>query len=150
MNYGEYPYSFSDDVLSGLLDTVKEDHPDISHMICSGARLRLMNIDSWICDYVIVGFIKTDTPILKVHDSYIVQIGEEDSLNQLMKETFNEVTKKACIEVKFNQNLTQKQLYAHAAQDRVCFLDMFQSLFKGSPTNGYQRRLERHREYFGQ
>ena len=107
-----------------------------------------MNIDSRICDYVIADFVKTDTPILTVHDSFIVQIGEEDRLNQLMKEAFNEVTKKARIKVKFNQNLTKTQLYAHGAQDRDWFLDMFQSLFKGSPTNGYQRRLERHREYF--
>ena len=97
-----------------------------------------------------VDFVRTDTPILTVHDSFIVQIGEEDRLNQLMKEAFNEVTKKARIKVKFNQNLTKTQLYAHRAQDRDWFLDMFQSLFKGSPTNGYQRRLERHREYFRQ
>jgi hypothetical protein len=150
LNYREYPYSFPDDVLSQLLDTIKEHHPDISHMICSGAGLRLMNIDSRICDYVIADFVRTDTPTLTVHDSFIVQIGEEDRLNQLMKEAFNEVTKKARIKVKFNQNLTKTQLYAHGAQYRDWFLDMFQSLFKGSPTNGYQRRLERHREYFRQ
>jgi hypothetical protein len=78
------------------------------------------------------------------------QIRATDRLNQVMKEAFNEVTKKARIKVKFNQNLTKTQLYAHGAQDRDWFLAMFQSLFKGSPTNGYQRRLERHREYFGQ
>jgi hypothetical protein len=119
-------------------------------MICSGAGLRLMNIESRICDYVISDFVKTDTPILTVHDSFIVQIGVENSLNQLMKEAFNEVTKKARIKVKFNQNLTKAQLYAHGAQNRDWFLDMFQSLFKGNLTNGYQRRLERHRKYFGQ
>jgi hypothetical protein len=119
-------------------------------MICSGAGLRLMNIDSRICDYVIADFVRTDTPILTVHDSFIVQIGEEDRLNQLMKEAFEDVTHKVGIKVKYNQNLTKTQLYAHGAQDRDWFLDMFQSLFKGNPTNGYQRRLERHREYFGQ
>jgi hypothetical protein len=67
-----------------------------------------------------------------------------------MKEAFNEVTKKARIKVKFNPNLTKKQLYARGAQDRDWFLDVFQSLFKGNPTTGYQRRLERHRKYFGQ
>jgi hypothetical protein len=150
LNYREYPYSFPDDVLSELLDTIKENHPDISHMICSGAGLRLMNIDSRICDYIIADFVRTSTPILTVHDSFIVPIGEEDRLNQLMKEAFNEVTKKARIKVKFNPNLTKKQLYARGAQDRDWFLDVFQSLFKGNPTNGYQRRLERHRKYFGQ
>jgi hypothetical protein len=150
LNYREYPYEFPNVVLSELLDTIKEQHPDISHLICSGAGLRLMNIDSRICDYVIAGFVKTDTPILTVHDSFIVPIGHEDRLNQLMEEAFNEVTEKARIKVKFNQNLTKTQLYAHGAQDRDWFLDMFQSLFKSKPTNGYQRRLERHREHFGQ
>ena len=150
LDYDKYPYEFSNDVLSELLDTIKEQHPDISHLICSDAGLRLMNIDSRICDYVIAGFVKTDTPILTVHDSFIVPIGHEDRLNQLMKEAFNEVTEKARIKVKFNQNLTKTQLYAHGAQDRDWFLDMFQSLFKSNPTNGYQRRLERHRKHFGQ
>ena len=150
LNYREYPYSFPDDMLLELLDTIKEHHPNISHMICSGAGLRLMNIDSRICDYVISDFVKTDTPILTVHDSFIVQIGEENRLNQLMKEAFNEVTKKARIKVKSHQNRTKTQLYAHGAQDRGWFLDMFQSLFKGNSTNGYQRKLERHRKYFGQ
>jgi hypothetical protein len=109
-----------------------------------------MNIDSRICDYIIADFVRTSTPILTVHDSFIVPIGEEDRLNQLMKEAFEDVTNKVGIEVKFNQNLTKKQLYAHGAQDRDWFLDKFQSLFKGNPTNGYQRRLERHRKYFGQ
>ena len=73
LNYREYPYSFPDDMLSELLDTIKEHHLGISHMICIGAGLRLMDIDGRICDYVISDFVKTDTPILTVHDSFIVQ-----------------------------------------------------------------------------
>ena len=133
-----------------LLDTIKEHHPNISHLICSGAGLRLMNIDSRICDYVIADFVKTDTPIMTVHDSFIVQIGEEDRLNQLMKEAFEDVTYKVGIKAKFNQNLTRTQLYAHGAQDRDWYLRMANWITKGSPTIGYQSRLERHREYFGQ
>jgi hypothetical protein len=150
LNYKEYPYSFPDEVLSELLNTIKEHHPTISHMICSGAGLRLMNIDSRICDYVIADFVKTDTPILTVHDSFIVQIGEKDRLNQLMKEAFEDVTHKVGIKAKFNQNLTKTQLYAHGAQDRDWFLRMISWMGKGNPTNGYQRRLKRHREHFGQ
>ena len=112
-------------MLSELLNTIKEHHLDISYVICSAARLRPKNIDSRICDYVIADFVKTDTPILTVHDSFIVQIGEEDRLNQLMKESFNEVTKKAPIKVKFNQSLTKTQLYAHGALDGDWFLHMF-------------------------
>ncbi|MDA7561894.1 hypothetical protein N8860_09120 [Alphaproteobacteria bacterium] len=150
LNYREYPYSFPDNVLSELLDTIKENHPDISHMICSGAGLRLMNIDSRICDYVIADFVRTDTPILTVHDSFIVPIGEENRLNQLMKEAFEDVTYKVGIKAKFNQNLTQTQLSVHGAQDRDWYLRMVNWIIKGSPTIGYQSRLERHRKHFGQ
>ena len=150
LDYDKYPYEFLNDVLSELLDTIKEHHQAISHLICSGAGLRLMNIDSRICDYVIADFVRTDTPILTVHDSFIVPIGHENRLNQLMKEAFEDVTHKVGIKAKFNQNLTKTQLYVHGAQDRDWFLRMISWMGKGNPTNGYQRRLARHRKYFGQ
>ena len=75
--------------------------------------------------------------------------GEEDRLLQLMKEAFEHVTYKTGIKAKFNDNLTKKQLYAHGAQDRNWFLGMIDTLRKGDPTDGYKRRLERHREHFG-
>ena len=150
LDYDKYPYEFPNDVLSELLDTIREHHPAISHLICSGVGLRLMNIDSRICDYVIADFVRTDTPILTVHDSFIVPIGYEDRLNQLMKEAFEDVTLKVGIKAKYNQNLTQTQLSVHGAQDRDWYLRMVGWITKGNPTNGYQRRLERHREHFGQ
>ena len=149
LNYKEYPYSFPDDVLSELLDAIKEHRLDISHMICSGAGLKLMNIDSRICDYVIADFLKTDTPILIAHDSFIVPIGHEVRLDQLMQEAFRQVAMKASIKAKFNQNLTDTHLYEHSLKKRGWFLDMLQSLFKSMPTNSYQRRLQRHVEHFG-
>jgi hypothetical protein len=148
LNYSDYPYSFPDDVLSELLTCIKEHHSDVAHLICSGAGLRLMNIDSRICEYVIADFIQTHTPILTVHDSFIVPFGEEDRLNQLMKEAFKQVTQKVGIKVKFNENLTKQQLHIHGAQDRNWFLSMIETLRKGDPTDGYKRRLERHREHF--
>ena len=92
-----------------------------------------MNIDSRICEYVIADFVRTNTPILTVHDSFIVPFEEEDRLLQLMKEAFKRVTKKKGIKAKFNDNLTKKQLYAHGAQDRNWFLDMVSFINKGSP-----------------
>ena len=150
LNYNIYPYTFPDDSLLELLNMIKEYHPAIGHLICSGAGSRLTNIDSRICDYVIADFVMTDTPILSVHDGFIVPIGEEDRLHQLMKEAFNEITSKARIEVEYNQNLTKARLYAHNSQHGDWFSGVFQSLFRGAPTNGYKRRLERHREHFGQ
>ncbi len=148
LDYTAYPYSFPDDVLSELLTTIKEGHPDIAHLICSGAGLRLMNIDSRICEYVIADFIQTNTPILTVHDSFIVPFGEEDRLHSLMKEAFEYVTGKVNIKAKFNQNLTKKQLYGHGAQDRNWFLDMIASIQRPDMAKGYAERWHRHREYF--
>ena len=54
----------------------KNVSPRYKFTICTGAGLRLMNTDSRICEYVIADF-KTDTPILTVHDSFIVPFGEE-------------------------------------------------------------------------
>ena len=149
LNYKEYPYSFPDDVLTELLQTIKEHHPDIKHLICSGAGLRLMNIDSQICEYVISDFVKRDVPILTVHDSFIVPFGEEDNLNRLMKEAFNEVTNSLGVKVKYNENLTKTQLYAHGTQDRNWFLDMIDYLRKGNPSKGYLHRWNRHKIAFG-
>jgi len=148
LNYKAYPYTFPDEVLSELLDTIKQGHPDIAHLICSGAGLKLMNIDSRICEYVIADFVRTDTPILTVHDSFIVPFGEEDRLLQLMKEAFEHVTHKTSIKAKFNDNLTKKQLYAHGAQDRNWFLDMVSFVNKGGPSKGYMKRFERHKSFY--
>ena len=85
---------------------------------------------------------------LTVHDSFIVPFEEEDRLLRLMKEAFKRVTKKKGIKAKFNDNLTKKQLYAHGAQDRNWFLDMISFVNKGSPSQGYIKRLTRHREHY--
>jgi len=92
--------------------------------------------------------VRTDTLILTVHDRFIVPFEEEDRLLQLMKEAFKRVTKKKGIKAKFNDNLTKRQLYAHGAQDRNWFLDMISIINKGSPSQGYFKRLTRHREHY--
>ena len=107
-----------------------------------------MNIDSRICEYVIADFVRTDTPILTVHDSFIAPFEEEDRLLQLMKEAFKKVTKKKGVKAKFNDNLTKKQFFAHGAQDRNWFLDMVSFINKGSPSQRYLKRLEKHRQHY--
>ena len=116
--------------------------------MCSFAGLKLMNIDSRICEYVITDFVRNDTPILTVHDSFIVPFGEEDRLLRLMKEAFEHVTYRTGIKAKFNDNLTKKQLHTHAAQDRNWFLDMVSFLREGSPSKGHLKRFERHRRHY--
>ena len=148
LNYREYAYSFPDEVLAELLDTIRTHHSDIKHLICSGAGLRLMKKDSRICEHVISEFLKTDTPILTVHDSFIVQIGAEDKLHQAMRDAIEVVTYQTSSKVKYNENLTKTHLYALGAQDRNWQLDMIGSVIKGNPTKGYLERYERHKLFF--
>ena len=42
----------------------------------------LMNIDSKIAEYFIKDFVRTDTPILTVHDRFIIPFREEDRLEK--------------------------------------------------------------------
>ncbi len=151
LDYDKYPYSFPDEVLAELLENIKQTHPKVAHMICSGAGLMLMNMDSRIAEYIIRDFVKTDTPILTVHDSFIVPIGEEDRLDNLMKEAFNEVTKKNKVKVKFNKNMTLKginQFKFSTGPDREYYLNSMNFIAEGNPTKGYLSRWNNHKSYF--
>ena len=44
--------------------------------------------------------------------------------NELMKEAFTLITSKLHIQMKWNDNLMQCQLYTHGAQDKDFYLDM--------------------------
>ena len=148
LDYIAYPYSFPDDVLSELLDGIKDRHPKISHLICSGAGLRLMNLDAKMCEYVIEKFVERDTPILTVHDSFIVPFGAERQLDRVMKEAFEHVSYKTKIRAKYNQNLTEEQLYAGRAIDRDWYLDRLSVVTKPEMAKGYQVRMERHTQSY--
>ena len=144
LDYTAYPYRFPDDVLSELLEGIKDRHPKISHLICCGAGLRLMNLDSHIYEYVIEEFVERDTPILTVHDSFIVPFGTERQLERVMKEAFEYVTKQRHVKAKYNQNLTETQLYAGRAVDRDWYLDMISMVSQPKMAKRYQLRMERH------
>jgi len=107
-----------------------------------------MNLDSRICEYVIADFVQTNTPILTVHDSFIVPFGENDRLHQLMKEAFEAITQKTKINVKYNENLTKQQWYVHGAQDRNFFYDVYLNIFKNKSANGYKIRQINHIKHF--
>ena len=51
-----------------------------------------MNLDAKMCEYVIKKFVERDTPILTVHDSFIVPFGTELQLDRVMEEAFKHVT----------------------------------------------------------
>ena len=144
-------YSFPDEKLSEILQSIKDKHPKIKHLINTGAGLELMNIDSKIAEYIIKDFVQTDTPILTVHDSFIVPFGEEDRLERLMKKAFVYVTNKDRIKVKFNKNRTLVQVNQFkftTGPDRDYYLDNMHFVNESVSTEGYRKRLERHRRHY--
>ena len=90
----------------------------------------------------------TDTPILCVHDSLIVQFGEEDRLEKLMKQAFFEVTNYENIKIKFNNNLTKKAWGYSKFLDRQYYLDLLKVINNPVSADGYNRRMERHYIHF--
>ena len=107
-----------------------------------------MNLDSCICEYVIEKFVERDTPILTVHDSFIVPFGSERELDRVMKEAFEHVTYQQHVKAKYNQNLTEAQLYAGRAVDRDFYLDMISMISQPEMAKGYRVRMERHQAVY--
>mgnify|MGYP001310425248 FL=1 len=103
-----------------------------------------MNLDAKMCEYVIENFVERDTPILTVHDSFIVPFGTERQLDRVMKEAFERVTNQRHVKAKYNQNLTEAQLYAGRAVDRDFYLDMLSAVRQPEMAKGYRLRMERH------
>ena len=147
LDYKEYPYSFPDKVLNKLLKDIKLLHPKIAHLICSGAGLELMNLDGRMVEFIIKDFVKTNTPILTIHDSFIVQFGAEDRLHDLMNAAFSIISKQEKIKVKYNQNITKIQLFTSQHMDRDFYLDMFEHIANGSPSEGYEQRMQRYYDW---
>ena len=147
-DYETMPYEFTNERLSEILSNIKKEHHPIALKICSGEGIKLMNYDSMIVEYILDDFIKRETPILTVHDSFVVQLGEENRLHELMKEAFDRVMKVNKVKVKYNKNITKQDLYSSRHLDYDYFIDMFFHLTKGSPTKGYIRRMERHNQYY--
>ena len=65
-----------------------------------------------------------------------------------MKEAFEHVTYKTKIQAKYNQNLTEAQLYAGRAVDRDFYLDMISMVSRPEIAKGYRLRMERHQRHF--
>ena len=103
-----------------------------------------------MCEYVIEWFVEQDIPILTVHDSFVVPMGTERQLDRVMKEAFKRITKQRHVKAKYNQNLTEAQLYAHEATDRNWFLDMIEVIRKPDMAKGYRLRMERHRTVYSE
>ena len=79
--------------LSWMLNALKRKHSPIAHKLASGAGIDLMYVDSQIAEKIISTFIyDCKCPILTVHDSFVVPIGSDRILQQVMESAFTAVT----------------------------------------------------------
>ena len=64
-----------------------------------------------------------------------------------MKKAFSHISKQEIVKVKYNKNITKKQLYSSQHLDRDFYLDTFTHVTKGNPTKGYKDRMKSHYEW---
>ena len=77
--------SYTDDLLTTLLDTFLMAHEPIGHYLCTDKGVELMAIDGNITTRIIKYFTVRKVPILTVHDSYILSSEHERALMEAMK-----------------------------------------------------------------
>jgi len=145
---GDLKYKFTDNVLSKTLDSIKAKHSMIADQIATGAGTVLMNLDGKIVEFVIKRFLQSNTPVLSVHDSFIVQTSQRDKLQTAMKDAWVFVTGQEV--TKYKQNLPLHQdAAAWKNLDFGFYLDAVAALPKAqSRTAGYLNRLNKHNKFF--
>jgi hypothetical protein len=144
---GSVKYKFTDDALGKMLDSIKAKHPMIADQIATGAGTVLMNLDGRIVEFVIKHFLTSNTPVLSVHDSFIVQTSQRDRLLTAMKDAWVFVTEQT--ETKYKQNVPIYQdAVAWRHLDRDFYLDRMSELTTTKRTTGYLNRLNKHNMFF--
>ena len=144
---------FNDEVLGEILQGIKQEHPLIEDMLASGAGIDLQYVDSQIAELIIRKFTERATPLLTIHDSFVVPFGLEEQLEKLMSEVFYEVTGKENITVKFNKNVTQnyyRQFMQYpTGPDADYAIRARREHVNPDTTSGYNLRYDRHKKHYG-
>ena len=140
-------YSFTDDALGAILDSIKARHTKIADQIATGAGTVLMNLDSRIVEFVVRRFLDHNSVVLSVHDSFIVIERHRDRLLAAMKDAWVFVTEQT--EIKYKQNVPIYQdAVAWRHLDRDFYLDRMEDLTTPKRTTGYLNRLNKHNKFF--
>lgn len=89
---GSNEKKLTNEQLSELLESLKLKHSRVADQLASSVGISLMKTDSDITAKIIGHFVNSDVPILAIHDSYLVPLGYEYELMDVMKNAFTEVT----------------------------------------------------------
>ena len=144
---GGKAFKFENSVLSKMLDSIKARHPQIAHQLGKDVGKTLMNLDGQIVDFVIKRFLDSNTPILSVHDSFIVPWSQRDKLASAMQDAFASVTDNKDIVYKQSLPIYQDAV-AWRHRDRDFYLDKMSELKTTKRSRGYLNRLNKHNMFF--
>ena len=149
-DFKKHPFQgvFTHQYLERLLENIKLAHPQIADLFCTGVGIKLMNQDSAIVEYIIKEFTKRNKPILTVHDSFIVNLGNERLLESTMNEAFKAVTEITNIRLKYNANVTNKMIEEYQHQDNNKFVEAIIDANISNGTKGYISKWKKHKKYF--
>lgn len=82
---------FKDDQLAEVHSVLADKHPVIEKYFGADVGIKLMNRDAQITEIILEKFVEALVPVLPVHDSYIVPVGNEDALVEIMQQAFEKV-----------------------------------------------------------
>jgi hypothetical protein len=71
-----------------VLRSIEEKHPDVADHLLSDVGITLMGNDARITERILDHFTAKEVPVLPIHDSYIVPVGCEDELVDVMHSAF--------------------------------------------------------------
>ena len=145
---GGLPFRFTNEQLSKILKSIKEEHHPIADQFASNAGIDLMYLDSLIVEDIIKIFIAEGEPVLQVFDSFIVKFWQEDLLRACMHEAFQATTGRSKIKMKQNDNLTLGWVNNQMHLDREAYLDRSEIMRSPKLCTGYLNRLNRHNKHY--
>lgn len=147
----EIPYfSFKFDNLKPILNNLKEKHYEIADDFCTGKGLQLMNLDGKITEYIIDKFTEDNTPVLCIHDSFVVPQSKDNFLRRTMNEAIINVTNH------YFPDIDRKGIGVHEINsikhlDRDLYLNRMKFLSEYAPnrSKGYLYRKQLFEQYLG-
>ena len=71
-----------------LSEAIMHTHKPIANKFYTGQGLRLQKIDSDIAEYVMLHFKNQRMPVLPLHDSFIIRLGYEETIETAMQRAF--------------------------------------------------------------
>jgi hypothetical protein len=142
--------SFTDDLLTVLLEGFLNENPSIAHYLCADKGVELMAIDGNITSRLIEHFTYKNIPILTVHDSYIVEFEYEDELIKVMNNACEKELGITGFKIKSEKKVTPRLLQHHQQQGRseINVIEGYKTINQQTViAEGYKNRRQRYLDF---